>query len=199
MLHSPDIQRLIQLLSKLPGLGPRSGRRAALYLIKNKQTTLEPLNLSLQKVADTIKICTICGNLDSESTCTLCRAEDRDESLLCIVAEVDDLWAMERSGCYKGRYHILGGVLSALDGVGPDKLSIPSLLERLGQGVIKEVIIALSTTVEGQTTAYYVADQIKSADLNITKLAHGVPMGGELDYLDDGTISAALKARRPVN
>ncbi len=198
-MHSPDIQKLIQLLSKLPGLGPRSGRRVALYLIKNKQVALEPLSLSLQKVADTIKICTICGNLDSESTCALCRSGERDENLLCVVAEVDDLWAMERSGCYKGQYHVLGGVLSALDGIGPDKLSIPSLVKRLGQGKIKEVIIALSTTVEGQTTAYYVADQIKSAALNITKLAHGVPMGGELDYLDDGTISAALKARRPVN
>ncbi len=198
-MHSPDIQRLIQLLSKLPGLGPRSGRRAALYLIKNKQAVLEPLSLSLQKVADTIKICTVCGNLDSEDTCALCRSAERDENLLCIVAEVDDLWAMERSGCYKGHYHVLGGVLSALDGVGPDKLSIHSLLERLKKGIITEVIIALSTTVEGQTTAYYLAEQIKSEGLNVTKLAHGVPMGGELDYLDDGTISAALKARRPIH
>ncbi len=198
-MHSPDIQRLIQLLSKLPGLGPRSGRRAALYLIKNKQTTLEPLSLSLIRVAETIKICTICGNLDSETTCALCRSPERDESLLCIVAEVDDLWAMERSGCYKGHYHVLGGVLSALDGVGPDKLSIPALLARLEKGKVKEVVMALSTTIEGQTTAYYVAEQIKERDISITKLAHGVPMGGELDYLDDGTISAALKARRPVN
>lgn len=197
-MQSNEIQKLIQLLSRLPGLGPRSGRRAALHLIKNKTQALEPLYKSLLEVAQAVKICQQCGNLDTGVECSLCQSESRDQSCICVVADVDDLWAMERSASYKGLYHVLGGVLSALDGIGPDQLTISQLVGRLQGGRVSEVIIALSATLEGQTTAHYLSDKLKNYNIKITRIAHGVPVGGELDYLDDGTISAALKARLPI-
>ena len=197
-MQSVEIQKLIQLLSRLPGLGPRSGRRAALHLIKNKPQVLEPLYKSLLEVSETVKICQTCGNLDTSIDCSLCQSETRDASCICVVADVDDLWAMERSASYKGVYHVLGGVLSALDGIGPNQLTIDKLVTRLQEGKVSEIIIALSATLEGQTTAHYLADKLKSFNIKVTKIAHGVPVGGELDYLDDGTISAALKARLPI-
>ena len=190
-----DIYNLIQLLSKLPGLGPRSGRRAALHLIKNQSRLLQPLYESLIAVEKNVKKCTICGNLDTNALCSICTSHKRQEDLLCVVSDVEDLWAMERSGGYQGYYHVLGGVLSAMDGVGPDKLSIEGLIKRLKEGIVKEVIIALSTTLEGQTTAHYLSDMMKDTGVKVTRIAHGVPSGGELDYLDEGTIVAALNAR----
>ena len=197
-MQSNEIQKLIQLLSRLPGLGPRSGRRAALHLIKNKTNALEPLHKSLLEVDQTVKICQTCGNLDTAEECSLCQSDRRDSSCICVVADVDDLWAMERSASYKGLYHVLGGVLSALDGVGPDQLTLGKLVNRLQNGNVSEVIIALSATLEGQTTAHYLSDKLKIYNVRVTRIAHGVPVGGELDYLDDGTISAALKARLPI-
>jgi recombination protein RecR len=197
-MQSPEIQKLIQLLSRLPGLGPRSGRRAALHLIKNKINALEPLYKSLFDVAQTVKVCQTCGNLDTSIECGLCQSEKRDGSCICVVADVDDLWAMERSDSYKGLYHVLGGVLSALDGIGPGQLTIEKLMRRIKEGTVSEVIIALSATLEGQTTAHYLSDKLKQYNVKVTRIAHGVPVGGELDYLDDGTISAALKARLPL-
>jgi len=197
-VQSTEIQKLIQLLARLPGLGPRSGRRAALYLIKNKTSALEPLYKSLWDVAQMVKICQTCGNLDTSEICSLCQSNRRDASSLCVVGDVDDLWAMERSGSYKGHYHVLGGVLSALDGIGPDQLTIGKLMARVQKGPVGEVIIALSATLEGQTTAHYLSDKLKNYNIKVTRIAHGVPVGGELDYLDDGTISAALKARLPI-
>lgn len=197
-MQSVEIQKLIQLLSRLPGLGPRSGRRAALHLIKNKTQSLEPLYKSLLEVSESVKVCCICGNLDTSEECGLCQSDSRDGSTICVVADVDDLWAMERSASYKGRYHILGGVLSALDGIGPNQLTIDKLLLRLKENTVSEIIIALSATLEGQTTAHYLSDKLKNYSVKVTKIAHGVPVGGELDYLDDGTIAAALKARVPI-
>lgn len=196
-LHSPPIQKLIQLLSKMPGLGPRSGRRAALYLLQNKIAMLHPLMNVLEEVSVSITFCESCGNLDVQPLCTICRSADRDRHALCILAGVDDLWALERAGAYKGLYHVLGGVLSALDGIGPDQLRLKQLQHRLEKENIQEIIIALGATLEGQTTAHYVADIIKPYNLKVTRLAHGVPIGGELDYLDEGTIVAALQARCP--
>lgn len=198
MVQNKHIQKLIQFLSRLPGLGPRSGRRAALHLIKNKANILEPLYETLLEIGQTIKTCTTCGNLDTATLCHICTSENRDTSCICVVSEVDDLWALERSQSYKGTYHVLGGVLSALDGMGPDQLSIESLVARIRTGRVSEVIIALSATLEGQTTAHYLSDKIKAYPITITRLAHGVPVGGELEYLDDGTISTALKARMPI-
>lgn len=197
-MQNADIKKLIQLLSRLPGLGPRSGRRAALHLIKNKDNFLEPLHETLGIVGENIKKCVVCGNLDTTETCYLCLDEERDQSCVCVVAEVEDLWAMERAGSYKGVYHVLGGVLSAIDGVGPDNLTLNHLINRIKEGKIKEVIIALSATLEGQTTAHYLADRMKDLGVKMTRIAHGMPVGGELDYLDEGTISAALKARMPL-
>jgi recombination protein RecR len=197
-VQSSEIKKLIQLLSRLPGLGPRSGRRAALHLIKNKSSALEPLYESLLSVSQTVKVCRACGNLDTSEECYICCSKKRDPSCVCVVADVDDLWAMERSESYKGFYHVLGGVLSALDGIGPDQLAINKLVDRVKVGNVSEVIIALSATLEGQTTAHYLSDKLKSFKIKVTRIAHGVPVGGELDYLDDGTISAALKARLPL-
>ncbi|MFN7662591.1 MAG: recombination mediator RecR, partial [Alphaproteobacteria bacterium] len=168
------------------------------YLIKNKSYALEPLYQSLLDVSEKVKICHHCGNLDTASECSICVSDRRDAASICVVADVDDLWAMERTGTYKGLYHILGGLLSALDGIGPDQLSIGKLISRLGSGNITEVIIALSATLEGQTTAHYLSDKLKSSSIKVTRIAYGVPVGGELDYLDDGTIAAALKARLPI-
>ena len=190
-----EIERLIQLLAKLPGLGPRSARRAALALLKKRDTLLEPLADSLREAADAILTCENCGNLDTQSPCAICSDSRRDSHLLCVVEDVADLWALERAGVFRGRYHVLGGALSALDGVTPERLNVGQLLERVKHGV-DEVILAMNATVEGQTTAHYLMDLL--GDMKVTRLAHGVPVGGELDYLDEGTLSAAFKARRAL-
>ena len=190
-----EIERLIQLLSKLPGLGPRSARRAALALLKKRDTLLEPLADALREAADAILTCEICGNLDTQSPCAICSDPRRDPHILCVVEDVADLWALERAGVFRGRYHVLGGALSALDGVTPERLNVAKLLDRVKHGV-DEVILAMNATVEGQTTAHYLMDLL--GDMKVTRLAHGVPVGGELDYLDEGTLSGAFKARRAL-
>jgi len=190
-----EIERLIQLLAKLPGLGPRSARRAALVLLKKRDTLLEPLTAALREAADAILTCEVCGNLDTASPCAICNDPRRDPHLLCVVEDVADLWALERAGVFRGRYHVLGGALSALDGVTPERLNVTGLLVRVKQDV-DEVILAMNATVEGQTTAHYLMDLL--GDMKVTRLAHGVPVGGELDYLDEGTLSAAFKARRSL-
>lgn len=198
-MSSPEIERLIQMLAKLPGLGPRSARRAALYLIKRREVLLEPLAAALSTAAAAVRTCSVCGNLDASDPCGVCSDGRRDRSAICVVEDVADLWALERTAAFRGTYHVLGGTLSALDGRGPEDLAIASLIARVAAGGIAEVILATSATVEGQTTAHYVTDRLEDiGDVRITRLAHGVPVGGELDYLDDGTLSAALKARRPV-
>jgi recombination protein RecR len=194
----PEIERLIQLLARLPGLGPRSARRAVLHLLKKKDALLLPLAATLREVGDTVHACSICGNLDSRDPCAICTDPRRDEGLLCVVESVADLWALERAGVFRGRYHVLGGTLSALDGVGPDDLNVDGLIARVQGGKIKEVIVATNATVEGQTTAHYITDRLSGQNVQVSRLAHGVPVGGELDYLDDGTLGAALKARRPL-
>ena len=196
--HGPEIDHLIQLLSKLPGLGPRSARRAVLVLLKRRDVLLNPLISALDKVAATMGSCAVCGNIDSQSPCHVCSDPKRDQSTLCVVEDVADLWALDRSETYKGLYHVLGGTLSALDGVGPDDLSIAPLIERAADGSLKEVILALGATVDGQTTSYYIAERLAETGVTVTALAHGLPVGGELDYMDDGTLSAALKARGKV-
>jgi recombination protein RecR len=193
-----EIERLVQLLARLPGLGPRSARRAALQLLKRRETLLEPLARALAEAAAAIKACSVCGNLDSQDPCAVCADPRREAGLVCVVAEVGDLWALERSGAFKGRYHVLGGMLSALDGVGPEQLNIQALVARAGRGELREAILALDATVDGQTTAHYIAERLSVLPVKVTRLAHGVPVGGELDYLDDGTIAAALNARRPA-
>ena len=190
-----DIDRLIKLLARLPGLGPRSARRAALSLLKKRESLMEPLAQALAAAASSIKACSQCGNLDDIDPCLICQDEKRDNSLICIVEDVADLWALERTGSYKGRYHVLGGVLSALDGIGPEDLNIGTLVDRVGGGGVGEVILATNVTVDGQTTAHYITDRLASSGVKITRLAHGVPVGGELEYLDDGTLMTALKAR----
>lgn len=196
-ITGPEIERLIQLLSKLPGLGPRSARRAVLQLIQKKEILLAPLALAMAEAVEKACICSTCGNADTQDPCTICRDQTRDPSAICIVEDVSDLWALERAGAHKGRYHVLGGVLSALDGVGPDDLNIGALIERASKADVKEVILAMNATVDGQTTAHYITDRLEGIDVSISRLAHGVPVGGELDYLDDGTLAAAMKSRRP--
>ena len=193
----PEIERLIALLAKLPGLGPRSARRAVLQLIKKKETLLMPLAQAMAEAAEKARICTTCGNVDTQDPCAICADGTRDPHVLCIVEEVGDLWALERAGAHKGRYHVLGGVLSALDGVGPDDLNIGKLVERLTDGEVTEIVLAMNATVDGQTTAHYITDRISGLGISVSRLAHGVPVGGELDYLDDGTLAAAMKSRRP--
>jgi recombination protein RecR len=193
-----EIDRLILLLSKLPGLGPRSARRAALYLIKNKEASLKPLGLAMEAVAEKIQTCSNCGNLDAADPCFICSNTKRDRSTICVVEEVADLWALERSATYSGYYHVLGGVLSPLDGIGPDDLMLDSLLARAEVENVAEVILATSATVDGKTTAHYITERLVNCDVNVTALAHGIPVGGELDYLDDGTLSAAIKERRGI-
>ena len=195
---SEEIEQLISLLAKLPGLGPRSARRAALNLIKRKETLMQPLAKAIAATAEQIKTCSVCGNLDTRDPCKLCNDPRRDPSIICVVEDVADLWALERTVAFRGHYHVLGGTLSALDGVSPDDLRIPQLVERANVGGIKEVILATNATVDGQTTAHYIADRLEEKGIAVSGLAHGVPVGGELDYLDDGTISAALKARGPI-
>jgi len=197
MSHSA-IDHLIQLLAKLPGLGPRSARRAALQLLKKREALMQPLAAALEEAARAVRACSVCGNLDSADPCAICIDPKRDPAMICVVEEVGDLWALERAAGFKGRYHVLGGRLSALDGVGPDQLAIQRLVDRARDPAVKEVILALSATVDGQTTAHYLTDRLAGLSLSVTRLAHGVPLGGELDYLDDGTLTAALKARRPL-
>ena len=193
-----EIEALIRQLSKLPGLGPRSARRIALEIIKRRETLLDPLVQTLQAAAATVKICTRCGNYDSQDPCSICADPRRDQTLICVVEDVADLWALERTAAFRGRYHVTGGLLSPLDGIGPSDLKLDRLVSRAHAPEVREVIMALSATVDGQTTAHYIAERLHGADTMVSGLAHGMPIGGELDYLDDGTISAALKARRPV-
>ena len=192
------IERLIRLLSKLPGLGPRSARRVALHLLKRREALMLPLAEAIQATAAEVRTCAVCGNLDTTDPCALCTDERRDPALLCVVEDIADLWALERAQAFRGRYHVLGGTLSALDGIGPEDLGIQRLVDRVRTGRVREVILATNATVEGQTTAHYIADKLAGAGAEVTRLAHGVPLGGELDYLDDGTLTAALKARRPA-
>jgi len=196
---SDELKTLIQLISKLPGLGPRSGKRIALHLLQNRTTTLSALTESLQIVGVKVKDCNTCGNLDSQDPCALCQDQRRDPCLICVVESVADLWALERTASYKGHYHVLGGTLSALDGVGPEDLRLSSLLHRCQRGGVGEIILALNATVEGQTTSHYLTERLKEVGVtHISSLARGVPVGGELDYLDEGTLSTALLSRRMV-
>jgi recombination protein RecR len=194
----PEIERLIALLSKLPGLGPRSGRRAALALLKKRDTLLAPLTAAMVDAQAKVRTCSVCGSLDTSDPCAICSDATRDNRLLCVVEEVGSLWAMERGGSFKGRYHVLGGLLSALDGIGPEALRVGELLGRANASEIQEVILALPATVDGQTTAHYLADRLAPTGVSVTMLARGVPVGGDLDWLDDGTIAQALRARRPA-
>jgi recombination protein RecR len=193
-----EIDHLISYLSKLPGLGPRSARRAALHLLKRRESLMMPLLQAMESAAQSVGICSSCGNLDTQDPCAICADPARDSRLICVVEGVADLWALERTGAFGGRYHVLGGILSALDGIGPDDLNVHTLIGRAEHEDVKEIVLALSATVDGQTTAHYLSDRLAGAGVNITRLAHGVPVGGELDYLDDGTLSAALKARRQI-
>jgi recombination protein RecR len=197
-MNGPEIQRLIQLLGRLPGLGPRSARRAALHLLKKRETLMQPLGTALADAARAIRPCTVCGNLDTVDPCSICSDPERDDGLICVVEDVGDLWALERGKIFGGRYHVLGGSLSALDGIGPDELNIASLVARVASGNVREVIVATNATVDGQTTAHYLAERLSALKVPLTRLAHGVPVGGELDWLDEGTLATALKARRTL-
>ena len=194
----PEIEKLIQLLAKVPGLGPRSARRAALHLVKKKDQLMGPLAAAMAEAHDKVKVCSRCGNVDTIDPCTVCRDDRRDPSLIIVVEDVSDLWALERASAMNALYHVLGGTLSPLDGIGPDQLNISGLVDRVAAGGVREIIIAVNATVEGQTTAHYLTDQHAGFDVKITRLAHGVPVGGELDYLDDGTLTAALRARTAI-
>ena len=196
MAHS-EIDSLISLFSKLPSLGPRSARRIVLQLIRKRESLMEPLTQQLATVMETITTCTTCGNLDNTDPCSICSDNARDPAVICVVEDLADLWAIERSHMFKGRYHILGGVLSAMDGVGPDQLNMASLFTRAADDSVTEIIIATNATIDGQTTAHYLTERLQDAGVSITRLAQGVPIGGELDYLDDGTLGAALASRRP--
>lgn len=194
---SPEIERLIDLLAKTPGLGRRSAQRAALALLKKRETLMLPLAQALMAAAEQVKACTECGALDGVDPCAICASRTRDERLICVVGEVGDVWALERAGVFRGKYHVLGGVLSALDGVRPEDLRVGKLIERAARPETQEVILALSATVDGQTTAHYLTERLQGLDVSVTRLAHGVPVGGELELLDDGTLLAALNSRRP--
>ncbi|AZG76967.1 MULTISPECIES: recombination mediator RecR [Methylocystis] len=191
----PEIEKLVQLLAKLPGLGPRSARRAALHLIRKREELLAPLAEAMRVAQERIVVCSVCGNIDTSDPCTICRDARRDGSILVVVETVADLWALERAGLLNARYHVLGGVLSPLDGVGPDDLAIASLVARVRGEETREVVLAVNATVDGQTTAHYIADVLSPSGVKVTRLAHGVPVGGELDYLDEGTLAAALERR----
>ena len=197
MSASNDIDALIDMMARLPGLGPRSARRAVLQLIRKKELLLTPLADLMHHVAVSVRECAVCGNIGSASVCDICASEKRATGEICVVEDVADLWAMERSGVFRGKYHVLGGTLSALDAIGPDELGIPRLIQRVAEEGVTEVILALNATVDGQTTAHYIADQLEGR-VRLTSLAQGVPIGGELDYLDDGTITAALRARKEL-
>jgi recombination protein RecR len=191
----PEIERLIQLLAKVPGLGPRSARRAALHMIKKKDQLMVPLAGAMAEAVDKVRVCSTCGNVDTIDPCTICTDPRRDGTILIVVEDVSDLWALERAGTMNVRYHVLGGTLSPLDGIGPDQLNIKQLVARVAEGDVTEVILAVNATVEGQTTAHYLTDQLEGFEVKVTRLAHGVPVGGELDYLDEGTLAAALRSR----
>src|SRR5215471_6855499 len=191
-----ELDTLIQLLAKLPGLGPRSARRAALFLVKRKEQVMQPLAAALDAAASAIRTCSQCGNLDTADPCGICRDSERDPRAICVVEDLADLWSLERTGAFRGRYHVLGGTLSALDGIGPDELNITRLIARIRPG--QELILALHAPVDGQTTAHYLADRVGGRGVKISRLAQGVPIGGELDYLDDGTLTAALRTRREL-
>jgi recombination protein RecR len=194
-IAGPEIERLIQLLAKVPGLGPRSARRAALHLIKKKEQLLQPLAVAMGEAVDKVRICSTCGNVDTVDPCMICTDPRRDAGIIIVVEDVSDLWALERATAMNARYHVLGGTLSPLDGIGPDQLNVRSLVDRVAVGEVKEIILAVNATVEGQTTAHYLTDQLSGFDIKVTRLAHGVPVGGELDYLDEGTLAAALRSR----
>jgi len=193
----PEIERLIQLLARLPGLGPRSARRVVLFLIKKREQIMAPLGAAIQSALEKIEICKICGNIDSRNPCAICTDPRRDPTIIIVVADVADLWALERARAVNARYHVLGGTLSPLDGVGPQDLAIDALIGRAQDPAIAELVLALNATVDGQTTAHYITDLLDGAKVKITRLAHGVPIGGELDYLDEGTLAAALRQRTP--
>lgn len=193
-----EIEQLVALMARLPGLGPRSARRVVLHLLKNRDRLIQPLAMALERVDRALSACTVCGNLDIVNPCHICADPRRDAALLCVVADVSDLWALERGRTFSGRYHVLGGMLSALDGIGPEDLSTDALVERVGAGEVREVVLAMNATLEGQTTAHYVARQLASTGVEVSQLAHGVPVGGELDYLDEGTLAQALRLRRPI-
>jgi recombination protein RecR len=197
-MASPEIEALTQALSRLPGLGPRSARRAVLHLLKKRETALEPLLSALGAVSRNLATCSVCGNVDTANPCQICADPRREVRSLCVVEEVADLWALDRSRLFPGRFHVLGGRLSALEGVRPEDLRIDSLVARIAAGGIDEVVLAMNATLEGQTTAHYIAERIETYPVRITQLAHGLPVGGELDYLDEGTLAQALRARRPV-
>jgi recombination protein RecR len=197
-MENTPIESLIQFLSRLPGLGPRSATRMVLFLLNKKQSHLEPLMDLMRQVDEKVIVCPVCGNLDTQSPCHLCQDTRRQKNVVCVVPQVADIWALERTRIYKGQYFVLGGLLSALDGIGPEDLKISSLVEKINQGGIEEVILALPLTVEGQTTLHYLADILKSTSVKLSTLAHGVPVGGELDYLDEGTIQTAFTARREL-
>ncbi len=194
----PEIEKLIQLLAKVPGLGPRSARRAALHLIKKREQLMGPLSTAMGEAYDKVKVCSRCGNVDTVDPCTVCTDERRDQAVIIVVEDVSDLWALERAGAMNTAYHVLGGTLSPLDGVGPDDLNIKCLIDRVSEGGIREIILAVNATVEGQATAHYITDRLGDLEVRITRLAHGVPVGGELDYLDEGTLTAALRARTVI-
>ena len=197
-MASQEIETLSQALARLPGLGPRSARRAVLHLVKRRETALQPLLAALQTVADKLSTCSTCGNVDTSDPCAVCRDPRRDDKALCVVEEVADLWALDRSRLFPGRYHVLGGRLSALEGVRPEDLSIEQLVRRVAAGGIDEVVLAMNATLEGQTTAHYLAERLEGFPIRLSQLAHGLPVGGELDYLDEGTLAQALRARRPL-
>ncbi len=193
----PEIERLIQLLARLPGLGPRSARRAALHLVKRREDLMEPLAAAIADAHEKISICSVCGNVDTRDPCTVCADPSRDPSILVVVENVADLWALERAGVVTGKYHVLGGTLSPLDGIGPEQLNLSGIIGRVKGSSIKEVVLALNATVDGQTTAHYITDLLRETGVKVTRLAYGVPVGGELDYLDEGTLSAAIRSRTP--
>src|SRR5713226_2136964 len=193
----PEIERLIQLLSRLPGLGPRSARRAALFLIKKREQIMAPLTAAMQTAFEKIAICRLCGNIDTQNPCAICTDVRRDPAIIIVVADVADLWALERAHAVNARYHVLGGTLSPLDGVGPQDLAIDTLISRAQGPAVTEIVLALNATVDGQTTAHYITDLLHGTNVKVTRLAHGVPVGGELDYLDEGTLSAAIRQRTP--
>ena len=193
-----EIEHLIKLMARLPGFGPRSSRRAALQLLKNRESLMLPLSQALSRAADVIVECATCHNLDTTSPCNICTSTGRDHSLLCVVEDVADLWAIEKTGSYRGLYHVLGGTLSALDGIGPEDLALPKLVGRVRSAEVREIILALNATIDGQTTAHYIADLLQGSGVKISQLAHGVPIGGQIDHLDDGTLATALKARKAV-
>ncbi len=194
----PEIERLIQLLARLPGLGPRSARRAALHLIKKREQLMTPLADAIETARNKIAICKVCGNIDSQNPCSVCTDDKRDPSIIVVVADVADLWALERAAAINARYHVLGGTLSPLDGVGPQDLTIDALVSRAHEPAVREVVLALNATVDGQTTAHYITDLLHNANVKVTRLAHGVPVGGELDYLDEGTLAAAIRQRTAI-